>query len=88
MAVVIKFRLWLLSTVANDSTRVCVRSPQTEESRVILHFHYTRWPDFGVPKTPDVFLDFLYAVRSSGVLSEDVGPCVIHCRSVCLSVYI
>lgn len=56
--------------------------PQNDESRVILHFHYTKWPDFGVPKTPDVFLDFLYAVRSSGVLNEDVGPCVVHCRFV------
>ena len=55
---------------------------QNDESRVILHFHYTRWPDFGVPKTPDVFLDFLYAVRNSGVLNEDVGPCVVHCRLV------
>ena len=54
---------------------------KTEESRVVLHFHYTRWPDFGVPQTPDVFLDFLYAVRSSGVLGPDVGPCVVHCSA-------
>ena len=54
---------------------------KTEESRVVLHFHYIRWPDFGVPQTPDVFLDFLYAVRSSGVLGPDVGPCVVHCSA-------
>lgn len=54
---------------------------QTNESRVVLHFHYIRWPDFGVPQTPDVFLDFLYAVRNSGVLGQDVGPCVVHCSA-------
>ncbi len=54
---------------------------QTEESRVILHYHYTKWPDFGVPQNPDVFLEFLYAVRGSGVLGESVGPCVVHCSA-------
>ena len=48
---------------------------------MILHFNYTRWPDFGVPQTANVFLEFLYAVRSAGVLSEDVGPCVVHCSA-------
>lgn len=53
---------------------------QLGETRYISHFHYTHWPDFGVPET-DVFLDFLYAVRSSGVLEEGVGPCVVHCSA-------
>ena len=54
---------------------------QTEESRVVLHFHYTQWPDFGVPQAADIFLEFLYAVRSSGVLGSDVGPSVVHCSA-------
>ena len=29
------------------------------ESREVLHFHYTTWPDFGVPTCPDTFLQFL-----------------------------
>ncbi len=48
---------------------------------MILHFHYTKWPDFGVPQNPDVFLQFLYAVRGSGVLEDNTGPCVIHCSA-------
>ena len=51
-----------------------------EDARTIFHFHYTRWPDFGVPRTPDDFLDFLYSVRKTKVLDEDVGPSVVHCR--------
>jgi len=53
----------------------------TEESRDVIHFHYTTWPDFGVPRCPDTFLQFLEAVRESGSLSSDVGPPVVHCSA-------
>ena len=46
-----------------------------------MHFHYTHWPDFGVPQNPDVFLEYLYAVRNGGCLSPDVGPVVVHCSA-------
>jgi len=51
------------------------------ESRTVLHFHYTTWPDFGVPTSPDTFLEFLGAVRDSGSLEETVGPAIIHCSA-------
>jgi tyrosine-protein phosphatase non-receptor type 1 len=51
------------------------------ESRDIEHFHYTTWPDFGVPACPDTFLEFLAAVRDSGSLDADVGPPVVHCSA-------
>ncbi len=54
---------------------------ESGESREILHFHYTTWPDFGVPQCPDTFLEFLGAVRSSGSLDEDVGPPIVHCSA-------
>lgn len=54
---------------------------KTNDSREILHFHYTTWPDFGVPACPDSFLEFLHAVRNSGSLDEDVGPAVVHCSA-------
>lgn len=50
-------------------------------SQEVLHFHYTTWPDFGVPKCPDSFLEFLTAVRESGSLEEDVGPAIVHCSA-------
>ncbi|KAL7984417.1 hypothetical protein Chor_002987 [Crotalus horridus] len=53
----------------------------TGESRVILHFHYTTWPDFGVPESPASFLNFLFKVRESGSLSSEHGPAVIHCSA-------
>ncbi|XP_005074487.1 tyrosine-protein phosphatase non-receptor type 1 [Mesocricetus auratus] len=53
----------------------------TQESREILHFHYTTWPDFGVPESPASFLNFLFKVRESGSLSPEYGPIVVHCSA-------
>jgi len=54
---------------------------EEEESREVLHFHYTTWPDFGVPTCPDTFLEYLGAVRDSGCLSHDDCPPVVHCSA-------
>ncbi|XP_065339400.1 tyrosine-protein phosphatase non-receptor type 1 isoform X1 [Cloeon dipterum] len=51
------------------------------ESRDVHHFHYTTWPDFGVPQSPMAFLHFLMVVRQSGALDENVGPPVVHCSA-------
>ncbi|XP_075586339.1 protein tyrosine phosphatase 61F isoform X2 [Dermatophagoides farinae] len=56
----------------------------TETSKEILHFHYTSWPDFDLPRSCDSFLEFLSAVRQSGCLDnidEQHGPPVIHCSA-------
>lgn len=55
--------------------------PQTGEKREIHHFHYTTWPDFGVPESPASFLNFLFKVRESGALGMDHGPAVVHCSA-------
>ncbi|KAK2897291.1 tyrosine-protein phosphatase non-receptor type 1 [Channa argus] len=53
----------------------------TGETREILQFHYTTWPDFGVPESPASFLNFLFKVRESGCLNSDQGPVVVHCSA-------
>ncbi|XP_032682035.1 tyrosine-protein phosphatase non-receptor type 2-like isoform X1 [Odontomachus brunneus] len=54
---------------------------ESNDSRDILHFHYTTWPDFGVPQCPTAFLRFLADVRQSGALDQNVGPPVVHCSA-------
>ncbi|XP_030015163.1 tyrosine-protein phosphatase non-receptor type 2a [Sphaeramia orbicularis] len=54
---------------------------KTGESRQIYHFHYTSWPDFGVPESPASFLSFLFRVRESGSLGSEHGPSVVHCSA-------
>jgi len=54
----------------------------SSETREVLQFHYTAWPDFGVPSSPEAFLDFLWSVRESGALDPELhGPPVIHCSA-------
>ncbi len=55
---------------------------QTQQTREVLHYHYTSWPDFGLPESPASFLDYLEDVRKSGALELDnFGPPVIHCSA-------
>lgn len=64
------------------TTRVLeLQNVETGEKREIYHFHYTTWPDFGVPDSPASFLNFLYKVRESGALGVDQGPAVVHCSA-------
>ncbi|XP_061197368.1 tyrosine-protein phosphatase non-receptor type 2-like [Saccostrea echinata] len=54
---------------------------ESGESREVIHYNYTHWPDFGVPQSPLVFLNFLMTVRQSGALEANVGPAIIHCSA-------
>ncbi|XP_017337325.1 tyrosine-protein phosphatase non-receptor type 2a [Ictalurus punctatus] len=54
---------------------------KTGERRDLYHFHFTTWPDFGVPESPASFLDFLFKVRESGSLEPENGPAVVHCSA-------
>ncbi|KAM3596450.1 uncharacterized protein V6R79_014710 [Siganus canaliculatus] len=64
------------------TTRVLeLQNISTGEKREIYHFHYTTWPDFGVPESPASFLNFLFKVRESGALGVDHGPAVVHCSA-------
>lgn len=48
----------------------------------MLQFHYTAWPDFGLPESPASFLEFLAAVKESGCLDlSKNGPTVVHCSA-------
>ena len=52
------------------------------QKREILQFHYTSWPDFGLPESPSSFLQFLFAVRESGSLDlSKCGPPIVHCSA-------
>ncbi|KAK9960546.1 hypothetical protein ABG768_008395 [Culter alburnus] len=58
-----------------------LQNDKTGETREIYHFHYTTWPDFGVPESPASFLNFLFKVRESGSLGPENGPAVVHCSA-------
>jgi len=53
----------------------------SREKRKIKQYHYVDWPDFNVPESPDLFLEFLMEFRKSGCFSESCGPPVVHCSA-------
>ncbi|XP_078092596.1 tyrosine-protein phosphatase non-receptor type 1-like isoform X3 [Mustelus asterias] len=79
-----KFKLTLISEDVKSYYTVRqleVENLATKETREILHFHYTTWPDFGVPESPASFLNFLFKVRESGSLNPEHGPIMVHCSA-------
>ncbi|XP_008278759.1 receptor-type tyrosine-protein phosphatase alpha [Stegastes partitus] len=47
--------------------------------RLITQFHFTSWPDFGVPFTPIGMLKFLKKVKACN--PHYAGPIVVHCSA-------
>ncbi|EDQ86847.1 uncharacterized protein MONBRDRAFT_38246 [Monosiga brevicollis MX1] len=66
-----------------------LRPDHTKMVRHVKQFHYTSWPDHGVPASPETFLEFLLAVkqhhdavqRQSQTAGEPQSPLVVHCSA-------
>ncbi|KAM4615531.1 receptor-type tyrosine-protein phosphatase beta isoform 2-T2 [Polymixia lowei] len=50
-------------------------------SRVLRHFHYTVWPDHGVPETTQSLIQFVRTVRDYVDRSPTTGAAVVHCSA-------
>ncbi|KAI2798595.1 protein tyrosine phosphatase, non-receptor type 11, partial [Blomia tropicalis] len=51
------------------------------ESRMIYHYHFTAWPDHGVPSDPGCVLNFLHEVNCKQESLKESGPIVVHCSA-------
>ncbi|KAK2859223.1 hypothetical protein Q5P01_003843 [Channa striata] len=49
--------------------------------RVIRHFHYTVWPDHGVPESTQSLIQFVRTVRDYVDRSPSTGATVVHCSA-------
>ena len=58
----------------------CPRQRGAHEIREIRQFHFTGWPDHGVPYHATGLLGFIRRVKSKTM--TNAGPMVVHCRSV------
>ena len=61
-------------------TRRCleIQMGNTTQTHKVTQYHYTNWPDFGVPDTPKPLVDLVNKVR------RDLSPgdvCLVHCSA-------
>lgn len=64
--------------------QILIMSPthlsQDGQSRTIRQFQFTDWPEQGVPKTGEGFIDFIGQVHKTKEQFGQDGPITVHCR--------
>lgn len=51
----------------------------SKEERIVNQYHFTVWPDHGVPEYPTPLLHFVRKVAASNPINA--GPIVVHCSA-------
>ncbi|KAJ6651427.1 hypothetical protein lerEdw1_021000 [Lerista edwardsae] len=54
---------------------------QLDSQRLIRQFHYTVWPDHGVPETTQSLIQFVRTVRDYINRTPHAGPTILHCSA-------
>ncbi|XP_062845375.1 receptor-type tyrosine-protein phosphatase eta [Trichomycterus rosablanca] len=58
-----------------------VKNVKTAETRSIRHFHFTAWPDHGVPETTELLINFRHVVREHMDQYSCHTPTLVHCSA-------
>uniref|UniRef100_A0A8B9E1W0 Receptor-type tyrosine-protein phosphatase eta n=1 Tax=Anser cygnoides TaxID=8845 RepID=A0A8B9E1W0_ANSCY len=51
------------------------------ESRMVRQFHFTSWPDHGVPETTDLLINFRHHVHEYSSQNPIDSPVLVHCSA-------
>ncbi|XP_073327843.1 uncharacterized protein [Pagrus major] len=58
-----------------------IKNVKTAETRSVRHFHFTAWPDHGVPETTELLISFRHLVREHMNQYSRHSPTVVHCSA-------
>ncbi|XP_073715202.1 receptor-type tyrosine-protein phosphatase eta isoform X2 [Misgurnus anguillicaudatus] len=58
-----------------------VKNVKTGETRSVRHFHFTAWPDHGVPETTELLINFRHLVREHMDQYSRHSPTLVHCSA-------
>ncbi|KAJ8340056.1 hypothetical protein SKAU_G00346890 [Synaphobranchus kaupii] len=58
-----------------------IKNVKTSETRTVCHFHFTAWPDHGVPETTELLINFRHLVREHMDQYSQNSPTVVHCSA-------
>ncbi|XP_068162058.1 receptor-type tyrosine-protein phosphatase H-like [Antennarius striatus] len=58
-----------------------VKNSSTSEVRSVKHFHFTAWPDHGVPQGTEVLIQFRELIRRHIQTNGNAVPTVVHCSA-------
>ncbi|XP_037539109.1 receptor-type tyrosine-protein phosphatase eta [Nematolebias whitei] len=58
-----------------------VKNVKTTEVRSVRQFHFTAWPDHGVPETTELLISFRHLVREHMNQYSRHSPTVVHCSA-------
>nr|XP_024658920.1 titin isoform X17 [Maylandia zebra] len=58
-----------------------IKNVKTAETRAVRHFHFTAWPDHGVPETTELLISFRHLVREHMNQYSKHSPTVVHCSA-------
>ncbi|NWR54484.1 PTPRJ phosphatase, partial [Bucorvus abyssinicus] len=58
-----------------------VEKSNTPESHTVRQFHFTSWPDHGVPETTDLLINFRHLVHEYSSQNPVDSPTLVHCSA-------
>ena len=52
----------------------------SDPPRRVVQYHFTSWPDYGVPEYAGPILTFLKHIKANHTSLREKGPLLVHCR--------